>query len=415
MPSSIPEYWNGVQLLRHQYSGVHAPYGLVDGSVTLSLMMKYFWQTTGPLFCLLAILGIARIIQRRQYLHLALLVAPSLFYLGYFSLQHVFFERNVSHIVPLLAICFAAGLVYLSELIARRRVRQCAFAALLLLSLAPSAWTSGRLIFVAMPTSTEDRARLYEQQLTSRVGYPIGRHTHLLSTPVTAEFAQQAAAMSDALLLRVLDYHDSYTAKHVADLLAAAHSRQVGYFPSVFESFSVNTLITNHSPAFRYLLLSPPPERVIDSYTFVPWTRAGQVLAPDRIELGAWAENAAYPQAGVPPRPNRFFGSYTAAGDANRGAIHLGPFFTGGFDAMGIPLVTGPVAANLSLSVSDHATGRILARMAPPPVLREWRIWLVDLRQSHPLQIDIAATDNGAAWGEWLALAFPLRVNQTSP
>lgn len=403
-------FWNGVEFLRRQYSGVHAPYGLANGSITISLAMQYLWQTMGPIFCLIAVLGMVAMLRKRQYRNFALLAAPVLFYFAYFSLQHVFFERNLSHVAPLLAICFAAGLAWLSDLVPSRRLRAYTFSGLLLLALAPPLRTSGNLVFVAMPTTTEQRARDYERDLTNRVGVPIGVYAHLLNTGMVDHFTHQAAGSSVAVLVRILDYHDSYTRTHLEDLIARTGARQVGYFPSLFHGFSVNTMVTYHSPALRYVLLPPAERRFPGHFILVPWLRAGQPIPPDRVELGSWVENGAFPAAGLPPMADRFFGSYTAAGDANHGAIRLGNFSVKGLDEIGIPVVTGPVSARLSILVIDHATGGQVAEMTPTPTLTEWSLWRVDLKPAHPSQIDIVAKDEGDLWGEWLAVGLPLHL-----
>lgn len=402
-------FWNGVEFVRSQYSGSHPPYGLADGSVVVTLTLKYFWQTTGPLFCLIAIAGMVVMVWKRQYLKLALVAAPAIFYLTYFSLQKVFFERNVSHIAPLLAICFAAGAVYLSDLLPRRELRASLLAALVLLAGAPPLLTSGRLVFEAMPTPTEARARDYETALATRLGYPIGSHTHLLTNQMVKDLVQRAEGAPSGLLVRVLDYRDSFTQKNMLDLTARTGARQVGYFPSIFENFSVNTLITYHSPALRYVLVPPRPGA---SFTFASWDRVGEPIQPAGMDLGTWVENGYFPEAGVPPGTNRFFGSFTSAGDANQGTIRLGPFPISGAKRIGIPMVTGPSTAGLSLIVADHATGKPIAQMTPPPLADAWSVWQMDLSQLHLSQIDIVATDSSSQWGGWLALGFPVYLRE---
>jgi len=69
----------------------------------------------------------------------------------------------------------------------------------------------------------------------------------------------RTAATSDHdVLLRVADYHDSFTKKNLEELKRRTNWREVGYFPSVFEGFDVSTLIAYHAVSFHYLLLRVP-------------------------------------------------------------------------------------------------------------------------------------------------------------
>jgi hypothetical protein len=61
--------------------------------------------------------------------------------------------------------------------------------------------------------------------------------------------------------VRIIDFHDSFTKKHLEELERRTNWREVGYFPSLFKGFDVNTMITYHSWTYRYLSLSPPLTR----------------------------------------------------------------------------------------------------------------------------------------------------------
>jgi hypothetical protein len=248
-------YWHGVQFLRHQYAEGRPPHAAADGtSVTLTAF--YFWQTTGllPLFSLA---GALVLMQRRQFLLLAAMGGPVAFYLAYFSLQRAFFERNLSHVAPLLSILAAVGLLALCEMLPGR-VRTAGLVTLVALAAAPALWVSGELVFIAMRASPEQRALSYESSLMTRVGKIGG--TMPLFTDAQFNYAKQLAAILDQdALLRVPDYHDAFTKKHLEELERQTNWREVGCFPSVFEGFDVNTMIAYHSVTFRYLFARAAP------------------------------------------------------------------------------------------------------------------------------------------------------------
>jgi hypothetical protein len=175
----------------------------------------------------------------------------------------------------------------------------------------------------------------------------------------------------------------------------------------------VNTILTYHAPAFRYIRLSPPAQLQIDGFTFVPWRRAAEPLTPGAIRPGSWVEGGVYPGVKMPGIVDGFFGSYTkTAKDTNRGTIQMGPFDVSGLTDIGIPIVTGPVSRALSVSVLDHTTGLPIAQMNTPPVLQGWTVWRIDMGRDNVRKIDVAASDEGAGWGQWLGIGLPVRLTR---
>jgi hypothetical protein len=384
----------------------------MDASNSFPLMALYFWQTLGAPFCLLCLAGMVFLVTRRQYFQFALIVLPAIFYLVFFSLQRTFFERNLSHVVPLMAILSGIGLVSISDTI-RNRARAAAFVVLLLLTLLRPAQISAKLVFVAMPTGYDERTKDYEKVLFRTQGLPVAATTSLLAASYVQQVAELAVASQSDVLVRIFDFHDAYTLKFLQDLKRCTNAREVGYVPSLFPQFSVNTILTYHAPAFRYIRLSPPAQLQINGFTFVAWRRVAEPLSPAAIRLGSWIENGVYPAVRMPDVSDHFFGSYTkAAKDANRGAIQMGPFDVSGLTEIGIPIVTGPVPTGLSVSVFDHTTGLAIAQMNTPPVLREWVVWRVALGPASLRQIDVAGKDDGGGRGQWLGIGLPERLRR---
>jgi hypothetical protein len=80
----------------------------------------------------------------------------------------------------------------------------------------------------------------------------------------------------------------------------------------------------------------------------------------------------------------------------------------GGMDEIGIPFVTGPVNARLSLLVRNRRTQEPIVSLTPVPPVIGWRLLRVDLGRQHPDEIDIVARDEGTGLGEWLAIGTPV-------
>jgi hypothetical protein len=115
------------------------------------------------------------------------------------------------------------------------------------------------LVFVAMRTTTAQRASNYEFGLMRSMRHPIDGAISLITDGQLDYMIRQAASADHDELLRIPDYHDSFTKKHLAELKRRTNWREVGYFPSIFEGYDVSTLIAYHSVSFRYLLLRAGP------------------------------------------------------------------------------------------------------------------------------------------------------------
>ena len=349
---------------------------------------------------------------------------PIAFYIAVFSAQRTFFERNLSHILPLMLVLCAVGLGWILECLrsgtSSRWIPWAVASMLFLGAILPPAVLSGKLIFVGMVSSTEARAKSYEDALLRKSGYQIAEVNHLLTEDQVGHFTDIAEDSDASLLVRVLNYNDPFTAHNLAELSRNVHVEQIGYFPSLFANLSVNTLISYHSPALRYLLLTPRPGKrlavtTIDGWKFVRFSETAGGLRYGRLETDSWSPDGVYPNVGIPPpstgaSPAQFFGSWAKGGDANVGTLSMSLLDPEGSTVIGIPVVTGPVNRGLSIVVRDHSTGADLARMDPPPVLTRWKLWRVELPQNPKLVIDVIATDRGSEWGQWLGVGVPTRL-----
>jgi hypothetical protein len=252
-------YWHGVEFLRKQYAGITLPHASIDSTNSVSLTAAYFWQTTGllPAFSLA---GAVLLAKARRFTVLAATAGPVVFYLAYFASQRTFFERNLSHIVPLMAILAALALTAIGQKIPAK-ARTAVLVALVAVAAGRALWVSGRLVFVAMRTTTEQRAFDHQFRLLMRVRDRIDYSTGLATDKQLADMIQLGKTAQHDFLVRVEDFHDSFTRKHLEELERQTNWREVDYFPSLFEGFDVSTLIAYHSISYRFLLLRVPPAR----------------------------------------------------------------------------------------------------------------------------------------------------------
>lgn len=253
-------FMNGVEYLFRQYSGGTPPHGHLDGSPVADILAGYYGATLGWPLIILAVAGVARIVRRRQWACLSILAAPALLFAAYFSTKAVFFERNLSHVLPSLLILSAFGTAELVGLVSRRnRVAGRLTLALLVASTAvPSLRLTLPLVHDEMSGERLLRVSRFEKAL--RAQFP-DAHWALENIPAIdrdppSTFHERLASAEGPVLARLVDYNDEWSARTVVELSERYEVRQVGDYPSTFARVPVSTLHTYHSPRAVYFLIT---------------------------------------------------------------------------------------------------------------------------------------------------------------
>jgi hypothetical protein len=249
-------YWRGVQYLRHQYAAGPAPFAMIDSTNSMWLTAAYIWQTTG-LLLLFSLAGAFVLAMKRQFALLAAVGGPLAFYLVYFGQQRAFFERNLSHVAPLMAILAGVSIAAAGERFSGK-VRIAAIVALVAFATATPIWVSSKLVFAAMRADTGQRAENYQVHLLTTIPNQINFVCAMVSEDQLKAMIELDKDPKGDYLVRVEDYHDSFTKKYISELKRRTKWIEVGYFPSVFEGYDVSTLVSFHALSFRYLFLRGP-------------------------------------------------------------------------------------------------------------------------------------------------------------
>jgi Dolichyl-phosphate-mannose-protein mannosyltransferase len=253
-------YWHGVQFLRAQYAAGQPPHASIDSSNSIALTAIYFWQTTG-LLLLCSLAGALILARARRFVPLAAIGGPVAFYVVYFCGQRTFFERNLSHVAPLMAILAAIAVTAAGEKCpgkAKIAVR----AALVIAIAAPAVWVSSKLVFIAMRDNPGRRSIPYEIALQQTLRNKIYGTISLFTDAQFDTMLKATPTAGHDILVRVTDYHDSFTKRHLEELLKKTDWREVGYYPDVFPDFAVSTLIAYHATSFHYMMRRfTPPSR----------------------------------------------------------------------------------------------------------------------------------------------------------
>lgn len=101
----------------NQYGGLHPPHSHLDGRPVVDMLAAYYVGTLGWAVIGCGTIGVGVLAWRRRWGEWVVLVGPVVLFAGYFSTRGVFFERNLSHVLPLFLILAAVGAAVLVEAI----------------------------------------------------------------------------------------------------------------------------------------------------------------------------------------------------------------------------------------------------------------------------------------------------------
>ena len=249
-------YARGVLYLSQQYSGLHPPHSpLLDNTVT-GLLTRYYMSTMGGLGLAAGLGGAMALWRQHRRREGVALTGPVVLFVGYFCTRSVFFERNLSHVLPLACVLMAVGLAAGSSWIGRRcgvRAAWC-LAGLLALTLVRPTDISLRLVNEFSGLPAKERVAQMEKLRSAHPGL-VWRETDLLSNLALDEMRQHFKDAGGALLVRVIDYHDEWSAYHAPLFQAQFEAKLLATAPSVFGDVGSCTLHTYGSWTDRFYLV----------------------------------------------------------------------------------------------------------------------------------------------------------------
>ncbi len=256
-------FMHGVQYLMKQYAGLHPPHSHINGAAVADMLLAYFAATLGWPTLIAGVLGMVVLAVRRRWLVLVVLAGPVVAFGGYFATRGVFFERNLSHIVPLFLVLAAVGVVAVAEwVVARVRggagmavIGVAAATALLVVTPLRVALPLVRDAFGnVIPAEREAMDRAMQAQFPNAVSL----QNLLVNDGPLNDLAALLKAGKGPVLFRVTDYNDEWTAYHLRVLAERFEAKPVGEFRGIFADQPTSTLLTYHSPRERYFLVSKP-------------------------------------------------------------------------------------------------------------------------------------------------------------
>lgn len=245
---------NGIAFLMKQYGGLHPPHSHIDGGRVADMLGGYYVATLGwPLLVCAAVGGIV-LAGRRRWAELALLGGPVALFAGYFATRSVFFERNLSHVLPLFLVLAAVGAVAGAEWLARgRRGWQGVVTAAILTACAMPGWrVTWPLVTEEFSGAGSNRHMAFEAALKAK--HPGGewKEVSLLNDGPLIELAARLKADRKPVLLRITDFNDEWNAYNHKAFVDRFEAKLVADYPGNFVRVPVCTLHTYHSPHDRY-------------------------------------------------------------------------------------------------------------------------------------------------------------------
>jgi 4-amino-4-deoxy-L-arabinose transferase-like glycosyltransferase len=255
-----PGAWRyGVQKLFEQYSGMLPGFSHAAGGPTGDLLLQYFGTTLGWATMLLFVIGGLTYLARRSWNELFLVYLPPLAFMAYFSCKSVYFERNLSHVVPLYLLGAAYGIQTLIAAAERRWPGWLAPALVAALLGAAVVWTpadcSRRLVCrVFSGKDSRSRAAYFQQLAAKYPGQP--PIEAFLVTLVTDNIDEAIRAGRVPVLVRLWDLADEMSVQALRRFVDTYEATEVGRFNSTFRRVAPCTLRTAGSWTDRYYLVS---------------------------------------------------------------------------------------------------------------------------------------------------------------
>lgn len=399
------DFVEGIDFLFRQYSAPQWPYGLGEATVPerLAYAFDYFAATAGAPVLILSVAGAAWAGTQRKFGALALFIGVFLFAVRFATLP-TFFERNLSHLVPVVLIFAAHGLVQIAALMKSRTApafRTAAFATILVATAAPAIRTTHLLL------ADEVSGKSWRQvaQLRDRMMGAYGTQLIILGADQTYwNLTDENFQICGRWLIEIPHYHSPTSDAALPRVLAGTGFTEVGRFVSKFAYVPTSSLHTYIMPTQLYLFRGDDAPGCRKTGDVADPRMTGEPLAFLAVENDpTWTKSGAYPTS-IGFTPDDYYGSWSGTG-ANTGILRM-TADAGGRAEIVLPYLTGPEARHQSLRISDRTSGAELWKRDPLPASRHWTYQRIQLPPG-TREIVVEAGDAGGEFGDWQALAPP--------
>ncbi len=248
---------SGIKILANQYSGFHPPHSEIDGSRIGPAMMVFYVATVGLVAIILFVGGAAAWLRRRQWSALFLVLGPFVFYFLYFATKRVFFERNLSHILPLGLICAAAGIIALTRLIATKdRAGIGTFSLLIILSGLPGIRITRVLLSTTLSGADTRGFEKYQKEIRSRYSELEWRPINIVFPADLAGLRKDFSRDHRPVLIQFQEFNDSHTTHYRQVLEHDFASYDVGLYEMPISFLPCSTLNVYHGSTTGFKIIT---------------------------------------------------------------------------------------------------------------------------------------------------------------
>jgi hypothetical protein len=256
--ANIGDFVHGVAALGNQYTSGHWPHGEPDANFLdrLSYGFRYFAATQGILFFFFCGAGFVALAVRKDLFGLLAFILVFAIFLRFLSYP-VFFERNLSHLIPLAALFCSLGVVHTVGLISsHRRVRQTALAVVVTIVALQPLKVCGVLRIEELTGRQQERVANMRLAMSKSYGVPVTRLGWVSSLDAVGGHVSESEI---PMLLEFWDPGDSYSPQLLNRLNVEKGFGEVGVVESVFPGVPASTLQTYFTPTTRFLYRSARP------------------------------------------------------------------------------------------------------------------------------------------------------------
>lgn len=381
----------GMSALLGQYGNAHYPFGRPDAGL-FTRAGHAILQTQshlGALTLVLALVATGLAVRARQWA-IAFLAISTLIIIGYFALKPVFFARNISLFIPVLAFLASWAVVQLAGRL-NLRWQSTAFAGLLLVLATQPALAS--LAVFRAGASFEER-QLHHAVTRSFLEVRTGKSVRIVNGWDAYRDPARLLAGSRgnaAALVELKSLNDPFSRSVRRWLVDAPHASLHDPGSARLEHLPHSMVHYNFDLDHRFVWIDPagaaPLPEMVPQAVWCPDPLAAQVE-------GSFSQDGFHGEARL---DDPAFGSWLDSDAATATATLRLPSIPPGTV---LPVLTGPGRDGLTIRVNG----------ARPEAVFTDGHWIGLALPERGGETAIIIEDNGIGWGEWIAFALPRRI-----
>ena len=252
-------WWQGWQFLKNQYSHPFPPYGPDPPGYCFGFIGNYIVSTFGAPLLILAAVGVFRLMRKRQYFTILLLLGPLIFYYLVFGFQLAFFERNISHLAPWIALLAATGCLEVWDQMKRTTAVTELRLAMMVVTIALCLWVplilSWRIAILVLSGRTYDPIEKYQAVLRAAYnGLPV-IGDELWADQVLEHIQQLLVTNPGGYILKLGDANDELSRHRRSIAEHIFNMKLLAVVPGQFADLPVCTLQMYHSENYSWYLV----------------------------------------------------------------------------------------------------------------------------------------------------------------